>query len=409
MEHFDTITVSLSNGLRAAIRHTPSGRVAYTGIVVNAGSRDEAPDHHGLAHFVEHTVFKGTRRRNSWHISNRMECVGGELNAFTTKEITALYTVAPAGFVDRSADLLADLVAEASFPASEIDREREVVIEEINSYLDSPSESVFDRFEEIAFEGSGLAHNILGTPESVRSLSGSDCRAFIDRFYTPGNMALYCSSPENPKKVAAILERRFGHLDFPDNPPLRTPPPPMACFDHTIDEEGHQAHTIMGTRIFGRNDPRRHALFLLNNYLGGPGMNSRLNRVMRDKRGLCYTVESMTALFSDCGQFLVYFGCDPESVKKCRRLVTREIDALAQNTLSPARLEAIKQQYCGQLLVNSDNRENTAMSMGRSLLFYGAPFDVEQAAKNIREVSAEQFREAAEMIAATPLSVLTLT
>lgn len=403
----DITIITLPNGLKAAIRHT-TNRVAYCGIVVNAGSRDEDPSLHGLAHFVEHTIFKGTRKRSSWHISNRMESIGGELNAYTSKENTAVYTVAPTGYETRAIELLADLVANASFPTRELDMERDVVTEEINSYLDSPGESVYDQFEELIFDGSPLAHNILGSPESVRGLSGQDCRRFVDRFYTPGNMALYCSSPENPGKIEKILARHFGNLSFPDHASLRTTPPCNAPFDIVRDNNGHQAHTIIGTRLFSRHDPRRHALYLLNNYLGGPGMNSRLNRELREKRGLVYTVDSMAGLLSDSGLLLIYYGCDKESVDKCRRIVCRELDALAQNRLSEARLAAIKEQYCGQLLINSDNSESIAMSMGKNLLFYGQATDVAATAEKVRAVSAEQLREVAEMCAPSLCSRLTL-
>ena len=205
---------TLPNSLRMVCRHT-SGLVSYIGVAVNAGSRDEDSSHHGLAHFVEHTIFKGTARRRSWQIASRMEEVGGEINAYTSKEETMVYTNAPAGFEERAIELLADLVGGSCFPKDEIDREREVVTEEINSYLDSPSDSVYDEFEELAYAGSGLAHNILGSRDSVASLTGDDCRGFLDMYYTPANMVVYCCSPLDPQRLYRQVEKHFGSLHFP--------------------------------------------------------------------------------------------------------------------------------------------------------------------------------------------------
>lgn len=399
--------ITLSNGLRAVIDQIP-GYVSYIGVAIGAGSRDEAEDRYGLAHFVEHTIFKGTTRRRSWHISNRMESIGGELNAYTSKEETMVYTNAPAGYAERAIELLADIIADSRFPAREIEREREVVIEEINSYLDSPQDAVFDEFEERIFAGSGLAHNILGSPESVRALDGEDCRAFLDRFYTPANMVIYAADPGNPDKIARLLERYFGPLHFPGSAPLRTPPPPCRGFDDVIRRDGHQAHTITGFRLFGRRDPRRFALYLLNNYLGGPCMNSRLNQELREKRGLVYTVDSSVALLSDAGLMQVYCGSDPEAANKCVRLVRREIERLASDTLSPRAFRAIVDQYCGQLLVSSANRENMAMSMAKSLMYFDEIIDVATSAERLRRVTPAELREIAELLASQPLQRLTL-
>lgn len=398
---------NLSNGMRVAVRRH-DGNVSYCGIIVNAGTRDEPASLPGLAHFVEHTVFKGTRRRSSWHISNRMESVGGELNAYTNKENTAVYTVAPAGYEDRATDLVADLVANASFPAGELDKEREVIIEEINSYLDNPSESVLDQFEDNIYAGSALAHNILGTPESVRSITGDDCREFTGRFYNPANMVGYISSPLPDEKALKILEKYWGKFDRAPHLPERPAPPGAAPFDIVKDEDGHQAHTMVGARMFPRTDPRRYALMLLNNYLGGPGMNSRLNQQLREKRGLVYTVESFVGLLSDTGIMAVYFGTDKKAVGRCLKIIRSELDSLAQSRLSDRKLDKIKEQYCGQLLIGSDNREAMAMALGKNLLYYGKVPDVPALAARLREVTPEQVREVAELLAPERCSRLTL-
>lgn len=400
-------THTLHNGLRVAVCRTDA-KVAYIGVVVGSGSRDESPDRHGLAHFVEHTIFKGTWRRKSAAISARMESIGGELNASTSKENTIIYTSAPAGYADRAIELLADIIANSLFPQHEIETEHEVVVEEIKSYLDSPSENVYDEYEERIFKGNALAHNILGTPESVRSLTGRECRQFLDLNYTPGNMVVYISGPDDPDRLIKRVEKHFGLLNFPFRRPPRGVPAELPTFDEAIDNDGFQAHTIYGTRVFSRDDPRRFALYLLNNYIGGPCMSSRLNSELREKRGLVYSVDSFNSLFSDAGLWSAYIGCDKSNVRKCLAIVRRELDRLAQSTMTERMLEKIKTQYCGQLLVSTDNRENMAINMGKSLLFRGDIYDTEHTAERIREVTASQLREVAELLAPSRCSRLTL-
>ena len=400
-------TYTLHNGLRVAICRTDA-KVAYIGVVVGSGSRDEAPDRHGLAHFVEHTIFKGTWKRKSSAISARMESIGGELNASTSKETTIIYTSAPAGYADRAIELLADIIANSLFPQPEIETEHEVVVEEIKSYLDTPSENVYDEYEERIFRGNALAHNILGTPESVRALTGRECRQFLDLNYTPGNMTVYISAPDDPEKIIRRVEKHFGLMNFPFRRMTRTAPSMLETFDEVIDNDGFQAHTIYGSRVFDRDDPRRFALYLLNNYIAGPCMGSRLNVELREKRGLVYSVDSFTSLFSDAGLWNLYIGCDKSNVRKCLSIVKRELDRLAQSTMTERMLEKIKTQYCGQLLVSTDNRENMAINMGKSLLFRGAVYDTEHTAERIREVTAEQLREVAELLVPSRCSRLTL-
>lgn len=400
-------TYTLHNGLRVALCRTDA-KVAYIGVVVGSGSRDEDSSRHGLAHFVEHTIFKGTWKRRSAAISARMESIGGELNASTSKENTIIYTSAPAGYADRAIELLADIIANSLFPPHEVETEHEVVVEEIKSYLDSPSENVYDEYEERIFRGNALAHNILGTPESVRSLTGRDCRQFLDLNYTPGNMTVYVSAPDDPEKLVRRVEKHFGLLNFPEKRAPRFVPELVDRFDEVIDNDGFQAHTIYGTRVFSRDDSRRFALYLLNNYIGGPCMSSRLNVELREKRGLVYAVDSFCSLFSDTGLWSVYVGCDKNNVNKCLRIVKRELDRLAQSTMSDRMLEKIKTQYCGQLLVSTDNRENMAINMGKSLLFRGDVYDTTYTAERIRAVTAEELREVAGLLCSERCSRLTL-
>ena len=284
-------TYELPNGIRGIHRRVKSG-VAHCALIVNAGSRDERAGEHGLAHFTEHAFFKGTQRRKAWQVNCRLENLGGELNAFTTKEETTIHATTLRGDFAKAAELIADIAFRSTFPEREIEREKEVIADEINTYKDSPAEMLYDTFEDMLFEGSELGHNILGTPESVRMLNSEDCRAFIDRLYRPEDMVLYCADPATPSKVEKLAFKHFGRLRHPGSGTERTPVPPAETFSETIDRNGHQAHTLLGTRLFGREDPRSHALFLLNNHIGGPGMSSLLNQELREKRGYVYTVES---------------------------------------------------------------------------------------------------------------------
>lgn len=398
---------TLPNGLKC-VHWRVEGQVSYCGVAVNAGSRDEPEGKDGLAHFVEHALFKGTEHRRAVHISNRMECIGGELNAFTGKEETILYTNAPTGHLERSFDLLSDIVAYSNFPGAELDCEREVVIEEINSYLDSPADLVFDDFEDALFEGSRLGHNILGDEQSVDGLHREDCREFVDTFYIPRNMAIYCADPSEPEKVEALVSKYFSPLHFAGQVPRREVPVVNSPFEDSDDQDGHQANTILGTRVCGRNDPHRYALMLLNNYLGGPSMNSRLNQELREKRGYVYSADSSLALFSDCGVMEIYFACDPDRTGQCIRLAMREIEKLADTTMSAAAFERVKQQYAGQLQVSTDHRENRAMGLAKSLLYYGEIRDIEYSRERIMALSAEQMRAEAEALLATRFSSLIL-
>lgn len=398
----------LPNGLNC-IHARIDTEVSYCGVVIGAGSRDESCDKDGLAHFVEHTLFKGTDKRKSYHINSRMERVGGDLNAYTSKEETLLYTAAPAGYTERSLELMADLIGCSRFPSRELEKERCVVIDEINSYLDSPDEAVFDEFEELIYSGSRMAHNILGTSESVAGLTPADCREFLDRYYTPGNMALYIVDNSPHTTSERLAYKHFGALHYPTRLNGRKTPDFAPEFHITKERSGHQAHTLLGARIVNRTDPRRFALFLMNNYLGGSCMNSRLNVEMREKRGLVYTVESSLALMSDCGTMQIYFGCDPKDTQKCARIALKEIDKLAQAPMKSGVFRSIQRQYVGQLAVASAHRESIAASLGKGLLYYGKVCDVENMTRSIENVTPTDLQEAAQLVLQSGFSSLTLT
>jgi len=398
---------SLPNGLRLVYRRCES-RVDYCGVTVNAGSRDESERQYGLAHFVEHTIFKGTARRKSWHIINRMEAVGGELNAYTTKEETTLYTVAPSGNASRSIELLGDLVGGSLFPHSELDKEREVVLDEINSYLDTPSEAVFDDFDDRLFSGSELGHNILGSEEVLKGLGTDDCRGWLHRYYVPGNMVVFYMGSCDSRRVMRYVERYFGGLHYEKPNIARKEPTESSRFEEYRSIDSHQSHTVIGSRIPGMYDEMRWSIALLTNILGGPGMNSLLNVALRERRGLVYTVDASTAMYTDSGVFTIYFGCDGSDRKRCERLVKEQLGRMGETRMSDRALERAKRQYIGQLTVAGENREQLALSMGRATLYHGRVLMPEEGIERIMAVDSEKLRQAAEMVSPSRCSTLTL-
>lgn len=402
------VTATLANGLRVCCRRMDSA-TEFCGLTVNAGSRNElTPEVHGLAHFVEHTIFKGTARRSDSYILNRMEAVGGELNAFTTKEETTIYAAMPAGNHRRACTLIGELAAESVFPQRKLDLEREVICDEIDSYLDSPAEAAYDLFEEMAYAGNPLAHNILGTKESVAGINSETCLRYLAGSFTAENCAYFYLGPERPERVLAAVEKAMTTL-----PRIGAPEPriaPTLCTPRTeeVNNGRHQCHTVMGAPIGGLHAPDRHITALATNILGGPGMNALLNLELRERRGLVYTVEASTALLSDCGMMTIYFGCDHADLDRCRKLVSTTLSRLADAPLTEARLAAYKRQYLGQLTLGLDNKEQLALNCGRALLHGLTPPSLESTAEKIRAITPEQLRLAAERLALAPLRSLTL-
>lgn len=362
-------TFTLPNGLRIIHASSPT-QVVYCGYAINAGTRDEADNEQGLAHFVEHLIFKGTTKRRAWHILNRMEHVGGDLNAYTNKEETVIYATSLAEHFGRALELMTDIVFHSVFPPHEIEKEVEVILDEIQSYEDTPSELIFDDFEELAFKGHPLGRNILGNPETLRTFGTEDALRWVGKYYHPDNMVFFVfgNIPFNTivRKVREATE---------DVPAVTTLKPQSTLPDYEptrkqFDKDTHQAHVMIGTRSYPANDERRTGLYLLNNLLGGPGMNSRLNVSLRERKGLVYTVESNLISYTDTGTFSIYFGCDPADVDKCLHLVRKELDLLREKPLTPSQLKAAQKQLIGQIAVASDNFENIALEMGKTYLHY---------------------------------------
>ena len=404
-------TYILDNGLR--IIHLPSdSKVVYCGYQINAGTRNEEPGEEGLAHFCEHVTFKGTERRKAWHILNCLESVGGDLNAYTNKEGTVYYSAILKEHIARAVDLLTDIVFHSVYPQAEIDKEVEVICDEIESYNDSPAELIYDEFENIIFKGSPLGHNILGTAEQVRSFKTEDALRFTRKLYRPDNAIFFAYGDIDFKKLVRLLKKSFLSEERRVKSEKFNSPEAQAQFNiqhstfntqHSfagqtivMQKNTHQAHVMIGTRAYDVNDSRRMPLYLLNNMLGGPGMNAKLNLALREHNGLVYTVESTMAAYGDTGIWSIYFGCDEHDVKRCLRLVRKELDKFMQKPLSEAQLKAAKKQIKGQVGVACDNRENFALDFGKSFLHYGWEKNVDRLYEQVDEITAEQIQAVAK-------------
>ena len=393
-------THTLSNGLR--IIHAPNqSAVAYCGFAIDAGTRDEAENEQGMAHFVEHLLFKGTQKRHAWHILNRMEHVGGDLNAYTNKEETVVYSAFLAEHFPRAGELLADIVFHSTFPQPEIDKEVEVIIDEIQSYEDSPCELIFDDFEELIFPRHPLGRNILGKPDLLRQFKSEDALRFTNRYYQPNNMIFFVQGNIDFKRVVRLVEKATADLSSNASTFERKRPEVYIPQTLTLHRDTHQAHVMIGSRGYDAHNEKRTALYLLNNILGGPGMNSRLNVSLRERSGLVYNVEANLTSYTDTGVFCIYFGTEHKDVERCIRLVKKELKKLCDKPLSPIQLAAAKKQIIGQIGVARDHAENTALSMAKTFLHYHKmdnPQDIFQriealTAKELWEVSNEMFAE----------------
>ena len=440
-------TYTLDNGLR--IIHLPSdSQVVYCGYQINAGTRNEEPGEEGLAHFCEHVTFKGTERRKAWHILNCLESVGGDLNAYTNKEGTVYYSAILKEHIARAVDLLSDIVFHSVYPQAEIDKEVEVICDEIESYNDSPAELIYDEFENILFKGSPLGHNILGTAEQVRAFKTEDALRFTRKLYRPDNAIFFAYGDIDFKKLVKLIQKALGECpkgrelacsadcksaetpteeriaeETPTEeriaektPTGETPTEEMEAGDanHKVQsskfnvqskvagqtivmqKNTHQAHVMIGTQAYDVNDDRRMPLYLLNNMLGGPGMNAKLNLALREHNGLVYTVESTMVAYGDTGTWSIYFGCDEHDVKRCLRLVRKELDKFMQKPLSDAQLKAAKKQIKGQIGVACDNRENFALDFGKSFLHYGWEKNVDRLYEQVDEITAAQIQAVAQ-------------
>lgn len=386
-QHYNTAT--LPSGLR--IIHTPSPTaVAYCGYAINAGTRDEQHHEAGLAHFVEHMLFKGTTKRRAWHILNRMENVGGDLNAFTNKEETVIYSAFLKKDFARALELLTDIVFHSTFPQHEADKERGVILEEIESYEDNPAELIFDDFESTLFPHHPLGHNILGSPRNLKRFGSESGRSFVDRYYHPANAVLFVYGNIPFARIVNWAQRLTADIPSGLANTGRIAPSPYQPSQIELHRHTHQAHVMIGCTAYPATDRRRTGLYLLNNMLGGPGMNSRLNLALREHSGLVYNVESNLASYTDTGVFSIYFGTDGHDVDRCTALVHDELSRLRQRPLTTLQLAAAKKQLIGQVGVASDNFESSALGMAKTFLHYGTYEGSDALYRRIESLTAQE-------------------
>lgn len=387
-------TAELPNGLRIIYEPAPT-EVAYCGYVVNAGTRHEPQDREGMAHFIEHMSFKGTTRRSPWRISNALESVGGDLNAYTGKEETVFYTALPREELRRAIDVLTDMVFRSTYPQCEIDKEAEVIIDEIQSYEDSPSDLIFDEFEGMLFRGHPLGRSILGKAARLRAFTTADALRFSGSLYRPANAAFFLYGKADFGRAVRMLERATAGLGAGPAEKADAPLPAYEPEERTEERHTHQAHVVTGARGFHANDSRRTALMLLSNMLGGPSMNSRLNTLLREKNGLVYTVDSFMSSYTDTGVWGIYFGCDEKDISRCRRIIARELERLSCRPLPPSRLSAAKKQIKGQIRISRDRLESYALGMGKAYAQYNRHRDTEELCRRIDLVTPQEMQAVA--------------
>ena len=387
----------LSNGIKIIHRELP-GVVAHCGLMVNTGSRDEAEHENGMAHFIEHLIFKGTKKRKAYHVLSRIENVGGELNAYTTKEETCIYASFLHPYYDVSLELFADVAFNSVFPVKEIKKEKDIIIDEINSYNDSPAELIFDDFEALIFNGHPLAGNILGDTEHVRRFRKKDVLDFVKRKYSTSQMVLASVGQIKFDKLVQLVEKYFGHIKPAETDNKRIPFTGYKAQIKKVDKESYQSHCMVGNLAYRSNHPKKMTLLLLNNLLGGPALNSRLSLGIREKYGFAYGIESVYQPYSDTGMFGIYLGTDPAYVDKGIELVIREMKKLAGKKLGNIQLQRAKRQLIGQLAINYESKLNEMLAIAKSHLNNPQVKTYEEILSEIEKITAEDVLEVANEV-----------
>lgn len=393
MKEFETYT--LPNGIRGIHRQVRSG-VTHCALVVNSGSRDERPSEYGIAHFTEHALFKGTERRKAYQVNCRLENLGGELNAYTTKEDTTLHATTLRHDFSRAVELISDVIFRSTYPEKELRKEREVIADEINTYKDSPSERIYDDFEDMIFAGSELGHNILGSKASIQRISTAEIKSFVGRTYTTDQMVFSSIGNFSAKSAQAVAERYLSDFQPTKREYQRIMPAVYEAFDKRISRHTHQSHGIIGTRGYGITDERRLPLALLVNILGGPSANSLLNLLLREKYGLSYNVEASYTPYSDSGIVGIYFSSDHANTEQCIELIEEEIARLRGELITPRRLQVAKRQFVAQMAISMESNEGYMLGAGKSFLLYKDIDTLEEAYKKVMAISAEQIMEVAK-------------
>lgn len=394
-EEIDLDIFTLSNGLRV-VHKTTNRPVSHCAFIINAGTRDEKVDEHGIAHFIEHAIFKGTKNRKSYHILNRMDSVGGEIDAYTTKEITCFYSSFLSEYYDRAIELLNDILFHSEFPERELIKEKEVVIDEIKVYLDSPSDQIYDDFESQVFKGHELGNGILGTEESIRKLKREQLFTFTKRMYQPSNMVFASVGNISSKKLKRILEKRITiSQSISSSSNKRSGYNSNLVQTIKVPKSTYQTHCIIGNTAYGLHDKKRIPFILLNNILGGPAMNSILNLKVREKYGYTYTIESNYATYSDSGLFSIYLAADQKYIDKSVQAVLRELKLLRDKRMSSSKIHQYKQQLKGQLALGRESNINILLSNAKSLLFKNRIDSIEAILSSIDSVSESDLLEVA--------------
>lgn len=390
MKEFETYV--LKNGIRGIHRQVRSG-VTHCALVVNAGSRDELKGEYGIAHLTEHALFKGTRRRKAYQVNCRLENLGGELNAYTTKEDTTLHATVMRHDFARAVELIADVIFRSTYPERELKKEREVIADEINTYKDSPAEMIYDSFEDMIFAGSELGHNILGSKASIARFSTDEICRFVGRTYTTDQMVFSSIGNFSVATAAATAERYLSEFAPTRRDFQRVAPDPIDPFNVRLSKHTHQAHGIIGARGYGITNDKRLPLALMVNILGGPSANSLLNLTLREKYGLSYNVEASYTPYSDTGIVGIYFSSDHENVDQCVELIEEEVARLAREDITPRRLAIAKRQFVAQMAISMESNEGYMLGAGKSYLIYNDIDTLEEAYRKVMAITADQIIE----------------
>ena len=403
MQEFETYT--LPNGIKGIHRRTRSS-VAHCALVINAGTRDEHKDEYGLAHFAEHAIFKGTKRRKAYQINCRLENRGGELNAYTTKEDTTIHATTLRSDFSKAVELIADVAFNSTFPERELAKEREVIVDEINTYKDSPADMIFDTFEDSIFAGSELGHNILGTKAALMRHTSESIKQFVARTHTTDQMVFSSIGNMSVKSVQSVVSKYLAEQPISTRNFKRLAPEKVEPFERVVNKHTHQTHCIVGARAYDINDDKRLPLSLLVNILGGPSANSRLNTVLREKNGLSYNTEAIYTPYNDCGMVAIYFSSDHHNADLCRELIDNELKSLRTTPPTARQLSMIKRQFLAQMAISMENNEGYMLGAGKSYLVHDEIDTLEEVYRKVSAVKAEQIMEVAEDIFANTSTLI---
>lgn len=387
----------LPNGIRFIHQYNKSA-VAHCGLLINSGTRDEMVNEHGLAHFIEHVLFKGTKKRKTYHINSRLEDVGGEINAYTSKEETAIHATVLKSDFEKAVELIADIAFNSTFPDKELVKEKEVILDEINSYKDSPADLIFDDFEDLLFSGTSLGRNILGTKKHLKSFGRNSVLTFIERTYNTDQMVFSSVGKITPERAYAVVEKYFGGYSPNLRSYSREPLLPYVPFHKQLGKSTYQTHFVLGNRGYAFSDDNRIPLLLLTNILGGPAPNSRLNYTLREKHGLTYNVEAGYTPYTDTGVFTVYLGTDKSNFDRSYDLVIREMRKLQNQKLGVMQLHRAKKQVLGQLAISAESNEQLMLTNGKSLLVYNNVDKSELVNERIGAITADKLLDIANEI-----------